>query len=134
MQAPNFTTVFNTLFFKLVDTVIEYFPKDATLVTAEKSLTAIRKMNPKLIFRVWDYYVASPYKKEIESGNVDFFINKDYKEDLSDYAQLHDYKTISNAIDRFREPVKNMDKEHQDLIMGYIQSLSKLADLCPDKK
>ena len=131
MQNPNFTSIFNALFFKLVDTVIDYFPKDATLAAASRSLNAIRKINPKLIFRVWDYYVITPYKDEIESGNVDFFINKDYREDLSDYAQLHDYKTISDAIDRFREPIKNMDKEGQATIMSYIQSLSKLALISP---
>lgn len=126
---PNFTNVFNTLFFKLVTTVIEYFPKDATLSTAEKSLNAIRKINPALIYRVWVYYVDTPYKKEIDECNIDFFINKDYSSDLRDYAQVHDYKTIAGAIDRFREPVRNMDNEHQLIIMGYIQSLSKLAEL-----
>jgi hypothetical protein len=126
---PNFTTVFNNLFFKLVSTVIEYFPKDAALATAEKSLSAIRKINPALIYRVWVYYVDTPYKKEIEECNIDFFINKDYSTDLKDYAAINDYQTIANAIDRFREPVKNMDKENQLVIMGYIQSLSKLADL-----
>ena len=110
-------------------TVIEYFPKDAALATAEKSLSAIRKINPALIYRVWVYYVDTPYKKEIEDCNIDFFINKDYSSDLKDYAAINDYQTIANAIDRFREPVKNMDKENQLIIMGYIQSLSKLVDL-----
>jgi len=128
-QIPNFTNVFNTLFFKLVSTVIEYFPKDATLSTAEKSLNAIRKINPALIYRVWVYYVDTPYKKEIEECNIEFFVNKDYSNDLRDYAAVHDYQTIARAIDRFREPVRNMDKQSQLVIMGYIQSLSKLADL-----
>ena len=129
MSIPNFTTVFNTLFFKLVSSVIEYFPKDAALSGAEKSLFAIRKINPSLIYRVWVYYVDTPYKKEIEECNIDFFINKDYSNDLRDYAAVHDYQTIAQAIDRLREPIKKMDKENQLIIMGYIQSLSKLVDL-----
>jgi hypothetical protein len=129
MAIPNFTGMFNNLFFKLVTSVIEYFPKDATLATAEKSLLAIRKMNPTLIYRVWVYYVDTPYKKEIEECNIDFFINKDYSDDLKDYAAVNDYKTIAGAIDRFREPIRNMNPENQLIIMGYIQSLSKLVDL-----
>lgn len=129
MSIHNFTTVFNNLFFKLVSSVIEYFPKDASLTTAEKSLNAIRKINPALIFRVWVYYVDTPYKKEIDECNIDFFINKDYSNDLKDYAAINDYQTIAGAIDRFREPVRNMDKENQLIIMGFIQSLSKLAEL-----
>lgn len=127
MPIPNFTKVFNELFFKLVTTVKNYFPNDTTINAAEKSLIAIKKMNPGLIFRVWVYYVDTPYKKEIQGNNIDFFVNKDYSEDLKDYS--HDYSVISNAIDRFREPIKNMDSENQAVIMGYIQSLSKLVDM-----
>ena len=127
MPIQNFTKVFNELFFKLINTVKDYFPNDPTINAAEKSLTAIRKMNPTLIYRVWVYYVDTPYKKEIQGSNIDFFVNKDYSEDLKDYT--YDFKTISDAIDRFREPIKNMDKENQAIIMGYIQSLSKLVDM-----
>ena len=127
MPIQNFTKIFNDLFFKLVNTVKDYFPNDPTINAAEKSLSAIRKMNPTLIYRVWVYYVDTPYKKEIQGSNIDFFVNKDYSEDLKDYT--HDFKTISDAIDRFREPIKNMDKENQSIIMGYIQSLSKLVDM-----
>ena len=127
MPIQNFTKIFNDLFFKLVNTVKDYFPNDPTINAAEKSLSAIRKMNPTLIYRVWVYYVDTPYKKEIQGSNIDFFVNKDYSEDLKDYT--HDFKTISEAIDRFREPIKNMDKENQAIIMGYIQSLSKLVDM-----
>jgi len=127
MPIQNFTKIFNDLFFKLVNTVKDYFPNDPTINAAEKSLSAIRKMNPTLIYRVWVYYVDTPYKKEIQGSNIDFFVNKDYSEDLKDYT--HDFKTISDAIDRFREPIKNMDKENQTIIMGYIQSLSKLVDM-----
>jgi hypothetical protein len=127
MPIQNFTKIFNELFFKLINTVKDYFPNDPTINAAEKSLTAIRKMNPTLIYRVWVYYVDTPYKKEIQGSNIDFFVNKDYSEDLKDYT--YDFKTISDAIDRFREPIKNMDKENQAIIMGYIQSLSKLVDM-----
>ena len=127
MPIQNFTKIFNDLIFILVNAVKDYFPTDPTISTAVKSLTAIRKMNPTLIYRVWVHYVDTPYKNEIKSSNIDFFVNKDYSEDLKDYT--HDYKTISDAIDRFREPIKNMDEENQKIIMGYMQQLSKLVDL-----
>lgn len=127
MPIQNFTKIFNEVFFKLVNAVKDYFPSDPTISTAVKSLSAIRKMNPSLIYRVWVHYVDTPYKNEIQGSNVDFFVNKDYSEDLKDYT--HDYKTISDAIDRFREPIKKMDEENQKIIMGYMQSLSKLVDM-----
>ena len=127
MPIQNFTKIFNDLFFTLVNAVKDYFPTDPTISTAVKSLTAIRKMNPTLIYRVWVHYVDTPYKNQIQGSNIEFFVNKDYSEDLKDYT--HDFKTISDAIDRFREPIKNMDEENQKIIMGYMQSLSKLVDM-----
>uniref|UniRef100_A0A6C0HSJ0 Uncharacterized protein n=1 Tax=viral metagenome TaxID=1070528 RepID=A0A6C0HSJ0_9ZZZZ len=127
MSIQNFTKIFNDVFFNLVNAVKDYFPSDPTIRTAERSLVAIRKMNPTLIYRVWVHYVDTPYKNEIQGSNVDFFVNKDYTNDLKDYT--NDFKTISDAIDRFREPIKNMDEENQKIIMGYMQTLSKLVDM-----
>ena len=73
---------FNDLFFTLVNAVKDYFPTDPTISTAVKSLTAIRKMNPTLIYRVWVHYVDTPYKNQIQGSNIEFFVNKDYSEDL----------------------------------------------------
>ena len=126
-QHQSFTTIFNDLYFEFINCIVDYFPNDATLLTAKKGLLGIRKLNPKLIFRVWDYYVVKPYRKEITECNIDFFINKDYSQDLGDYS--HDSQDVIKAIDRFREPVKNMNHENQLKIMVYLQSLAKLSDL-----
>jgi hypothetical protein len=67
------------------------------------------------------------YKSEIDSGNLDFFINKDYSGDVS-VSQNSD--KIMESIDRLREPIKNMTPENQTKVMKYIQNLTKLSELC----
>ena len=124
----NLLTAFNDHFSEFLNDVQLVFPEDVDILTAKNALLAIRKANPKLIVKIWLKYVYTPYKEEIESGNIDFFITKDYSNDLSvnDNADK-----IMESIDRLRTPVKEMSPENQSKSMKYIQNLSKLALLVP---
>jgi len=127
-MSSNLVTVFNDHFCEFVDDVQSVFPYDPDILTAKNALLAIRKANPKLIVKIWLKYVYTPYKEQIESGNIDFFITKDYSNDLSvnDNADK-----IMESIDRLRKPIKDMSPENQAKTMKYIQNLSKLAMLVP---
>ena len=98
-----------------------------TILTAKNAFIFARKSNPKLIVKIWKKYIVEKYKKEIEEGNIDFFINKDYSDDIS--ASTYSDK-ISESIDRLRNPIKNMDPIDQSKSMKYIQNLTKLSELC----
>lgn len=125
-MTTNILSVFNKQLEELLDDIISVFPEDPDILTAKNGLMAIRKANPKLLVRIWIKYVAVPYKQQIESGDVNFFLEKDYSLDLvrSDNAEK-----IMEAIDRLRKPVKNMSPENQAKTMKYIQNLCKLAVL-----
>ena len=81
-----------------------------------------------MIVRIWLKYVYNPYKEQIESGNITFFLVKDYANDL---ARNDNSDKIMESIDRLRSPIKNMSPENQAKTMKYIQNLSKLAILVP---
>ena len=80
-----------------------------------------------MIVKIWNTFIVGKYKGEIESGNLDFFINKDYSSDVSSAANSD---KIMESINRLREPIKNMTPENQTKVMKYIQNLTKLAELC----
>jgi len=123
-MATNLLTVFNNHFSEFVNDIQSVFPDDTDILTAKNALIAIRKANPKLLVKIWVKYVITPYKEQIDSGDINFFINKDYSNDLvkSDNADK-----IMESIDRLRNPVKQMSRENQAKTMKYIQNLSKLA-------
>ena len=120
-------TVFNDHFIEFVNDVHRVFPDDPDILSAKNGLTAIRKMNPKLIVKIWKTCIVAKYDKEIENGNIDFFVNKDYSSDLST-AQNSD--KIIEAIDRLREPIKNMEPDDLKKTIKYIQNLTKLSKMC----
>jgi hypothetical protein len=118
---------FNDHFFEFVNDIQEIFPDDHDLLVSKNSLMLVRKANPKMIVKIWNAYVVGKYKSEIESGNLDFFINKDYS---SDFVNANNSEKIIEAIDRFRQPIKNMSEENKTKSIKYIQNLTKLASLC----
>lgn len=123
----NILTAFNDHFTEFLTDVHNVFPDDVDVLTAKNSLIQIRKVNPKMIVKIWKTYIVDKYKSEIESGNIEFFINKDYSNDLSNTQ--HSDK-IMESINRLREPIKNMGVDDQKKTMKYIQNLSKLSLLC----
>lgn len=122
-----FVQAFNTHFFEFIDDVKSVFPEDVDILTASNVLLAIRKTNPKLIVKIWKTYIVDKYKKEIEQGDINFFINKDYTEDVS---VSENSSKIMNAINRLRAPIKNMAEENQLKSLKYIQNLTKLSEFC----
>lgn len=127
-MSANLVTVFNDHFCEFVNDVQNVFPDDVDILTAKNSLLAIRKANPKLLVRIWLKYVYTPYKEQIDNGNINFFLTKDYSNDL---ARNDNADKIMESIDRLRKPVKEMSPENQAKTMKYIQNLSKLAMLVP---
>lgn len=127
-MSASIISIFNNHFTEFLDDMQNVFPEDVDIKTAKNSILTIRKTNPKLLIKIWKKYVVNPYQKEISEGNIDFFILKDYSNDL---VKTDNSNQIMEAIDRLREPVRLMTKENQEKTMKYIQNLSKLALAAP---
>ena len=123
----NILTAFNDHFIEFVSDIQSVFPDDSDILTTKTMLIAIRRANPKMIVKIWNSFIVTKYKDEIEAGNIDFFINKDYSQDVSSASNSD---KIMEAIDRLRDPIKKMSLENQAKTMKYIQNLTKLAQLC----
>lgn len=126
MATPNFQTLFNDHFLEFVSAIQAVFPSDPDILTAKNSLIAIRKANPKLLIKIWNTYIIIPYQKQIDVGDLDFFLVKDYSEDL---VYAGNSTQIMDAINRLRGPVQQMNETEQKNVMKYIQNLSKLSAL-----
>ena len=120
----NIATIFNDHFTEFINDISNVFPNNVKIVSAKNSLSTIRRANPKMLIKIWINYVATPYKTQIERGDISFFLEKDYTIDLSGYAQSDN---IMEYIHMLREPIQNMGQENQAKAMKYIQNLSKIS-------
>ena len=117
---------FNNHFLEFIEDVIKIFPENLDIMTAKTFLEGIMKVNPKLLCEYWYNWIGSQYAKKIENEDIDFFINKDYNNDLA-----NDWKTgkIYNAIENLRSAIKNISVENQKKAMKYVNNLTKLSNL-----
>jgi hypothetical protein len=115
---------FNTHFFEFIDDILRIFPNNEDLLGAKKSFELIKRANPTAILKSWFAFVYSPYISEIEAGNISFFFEKNYADDLSTLANGGE---IMKTIDSFRKPVSEMSDVNKAHTMKYIQNLSKLS-------
>ncbi len=117
---------FNNHMLEFIDDLIVIFPEDLDIRTSKTFIQGIIKINPKMICKYYYENIALTYKNEISNGDISFFINKDYDEDLAE-----DWKTnkIKGTMDRWRNVLKNTKIENKNKSMKYFQNLSKLSEI-----
>ena len=121
---------FNNHFFEFLDEIIRIFPENREIRDARGTFDIIKKANPTAIVKAWFLYVYEKYKDIIEQGNLDFFFEKDYSEDLVNITNANE---IMKTIDIIRTPIKEMSKESKDAAIQYVKNLCKLSQLYMSK-
>ena len=117
---------FNNHFFEFMDDIISIYPNSDDIISGRASFDIIKRANPTAILKVWYSFVYLPYKTIIDKGEITFFFEKDYGNDL---AHLPNSNEIMDIIDRIRSPIKEMDTVNRDHSAKYIQNLSKLSTM-----
>ena len=126
MDQSHILKTFNDHFIEFIEDIMKVFPENTDLIAIKKSFINFRKANPKLVLGVFKTYVIDKYSDEIDSENIDFFINKNYENDLEDNSNA---SMIIDKIDKLRQPVREMSNENQNKVLKYLQNLKKLCIL-----
>lgn len=123
MDKSSLLAAFNNHFGEFADDIANYFPENMDIKTSINACYAIRKLNPALIIKVWKSSVVEPYKKQIDDGDFDFFIYKDYTEDIN----IEQKDRALQVVDKLRVLVPQMAKEDQEKCMQYVKNLTTLS-------
>ncbi len=124
MNKSDILSGFNSHLAELLESLIEILPNDVELKTASVSISTLRKANPRLIIPVWKSYVLDKYENNIMAGNLDYFLDKDYTEDVKDTGNA---ATILEKINIVKNTIKTLEKENLDKTILYLQNLTKLC-------
>lgn len=117
---------FNTHFFEFIDDIIQLLPENGDIVSAKLSAIMIKKVNPTIIIKTWYKYIYKPYFNEINSGDLNYFFEKDYNLDLQ---HLSNSSEIIQIINNIRSPIRDMNDINKEHTKKYIQNLTKLSIL-----
>lgn len=114
---------FNNHLLEFTDDIIRIFPQNLEIKTGKTFIEGIKRVNPKKIITYWRDNILNLYEKEITEGDITFFINKDYKNDIGTEAQT------LKVLEDIRGLVKYTTIENQKKAMKYIQNLTKICKL-----
>ena len=128
MYKSQLLSAFNDHFMQFVEDIQLVFPDNSDIATVSLALGKLRKANPRLLIMSFKEHVVSGYRKEIEKGDINFFINNDYQKDLNNIG-VGSSNQILEKIDCLRGPVREMNKSDQDKVIKYMQNLLKLSDM-----
>ena len=124
MSKTTYSKAFQTLLSEFLKDILHIFPEDKNIKVAKTSIETIQKANPAIVIRTWNKYITAKYGEVIEQGNLQYFMEKDYSEDLQ---KLQNSSDIVKAIDMLRTPIKNMSDTNQKHTLEYLQKLCKLS-------
>ena len=117
---------FNQQFVEMLDDIERVIPDNLDIVTMKKALLKLKRANPKLILTMWHKWVAVQYGDKVSDGDYEFFVNKDYKLDLS--TSKHQ-SSILESIERMRETVRELDSENKKIALEYVKNLCELSKI-----
>ena len=117
---------FNDHFFEFFEDVLKILPENIQIKTALRSFRTVSDLNKSVLVKCWHKFVYLKYIEVINTGEISFFFEKDYTNDLN---HLNNSNKIMEIIDSIRQPVKDacenpVNKQHG---VTYIQNLSKLS-------
>tara|TARA_B100000902_G_scaffold389617_1_gene437090 strand:+ start:13 stop:429 length:417 start_codon:yes stop_codon:yes gene_type:complete len=120
---------FNRHILEFIRDLQKVYPRDKDIQITKTAAHAASIMNPSIMIKSWKDTVVIPYLDEINKGELDFFLDKNYDDDLRYLNNDTKAKRIMKGINNLRDPIKRMTDINKEKSMKYVQNLTKLARL-----
>ena len=117
--------LFCTQLIEFMDDILTIFPNNLDLKTGKTFIIGLTKVSKKKLVGIWKTSVVDVYENEIMNGDKEYFINKDYKEDLGAGGT----DKMMSVIEDVRKLMRKTSEENKDKAMKYLQNLTKICKL-----
>jgi hypothetical protein len=128
MDKDQILTAFNEHFKEFIQDIKRVFPSNTDIVALNKGLPSLLLVNPRMIIKTFKTNVIDVYRDHIVAGNINFFIDLDYKNDLTNLG-INSNSMILEKINCLKEPIRQMNTDEQENVMKYMKNLMGLTDL-----
>ena len=129
MDKKQVLETFNTHFNEFLEDVSLVFPENTDIPLMKKAISILNMMSKKHLISTFKTNIVDCYSKEIKDGDISFFINKDYKNDLQNIGAGASSSMIMDKIDQLKLLVKDMSHVDQQNSLKYIQNLTELCNI-----
>ena len=116
--------LFNNQLMEFLSDVSTVFPRDSNIKTARFFVENMIKVNPSLLIKLWYRDITTPYKTQVESGNIDFFLEKDYN---SDIKGKENPESIMQVITIIKKMISELNDVERKKVISYVQNFTKIS-------
>ena len=127
MDKQTILKAFNSQFEEFLEDIEILYPDNKDIRTTKTGLGMMRRVNPKKIVSVWYRYICLKYKEEIDKENLDFFLSKDYRDDLK--MDEGTSNKVLEGIDKIRGPMRELDDDNTKKCIQYFKNLNTLSEI-----
>lgn len=117
--------VFCNQLLEFMDDILTIFPNNLDLKTGKTFIVGLTKVSKKKLIGIWKTSVVDIYEDAIMKGDKEYFINKDYSEDLGEGGT----DRMMSVIEDVRVLIRNTSEENKDKAIKYLQNLTKICKL-----
>ena len=119
----SFLTAFNNLVIRFNDELISIFPEETEFKKIKTAIELVKQTNPRLLMTVFVTSIA-PWVEHIKNRNEDFFMNKDYTE------EVEGDDNFLRLITRLKQYWPNLGDNNKNAIWKYLDTLIVLSGKC----
>jgi len=119
---------FNKQLTEFIEDISQIFPGEKDVIVLSTFMKTVMYGKPRAIIDVWYKFISLKYNKEIEDGEIEYFLNKDYSEDLQ--SAPGSSETL-DTINKLRTTIKLAfdQDENREKTIKYMQNITKLSNL-----
>ena len=110
---------------EFMDDLLTIFPNNLDLKTGKTFIVGLTKVSKRKLIWIWKTSVVDIYEEAIMKGDKEYFINKDYSEDLGEGGT----DKMMSVVEDVRVLIRNTSEENKDKAIKYLQNLTKICKL-----
>ena len=110
---------------EFMDDILTIFPNNLDLKTGKTFIVGLTKVSKRKLIGIWKTSVLDIYEEAIMKGDKEYFINKDYSEDLGEGGT----DKMMSVVEDVRVLIRNTSEENKDKAIKYLQNLTKICKL-----
>ena len=121
---------FNGQIEEFLEDIVILFPDNREIKTSKTAIVMMKQANPKMLLSVWYRYIYMKYAEKIEEENIDYFLNKDYTDDVAKLDKNNSGgSSVIESINKLKGPLRELDKENTSKCLQYLKNLNNLSNM-----
>jgi len=121
---------FNGQIEEFLEDIVILFPDNREIKTSKTAIVMMKQANPKMLLSVWYRYIYMKYAEKIEEENIDYFLNKDYTDDVAKLEKNNSGgSSVIESINKLKGPLRELDEENTSKCLQYLKNLNNLSNM-----